>query len=283
MRVSRWIRMVGTGFAVASVAIIGAAAADAAMQSTVVGSVPSNDTFAGAVPIPGMPFATTIDTSGATTDADDVEANANCGALATDASVWYSLTAATDGGIVVDVSGSSYVAGVLVVVGEPGSFSFIQCGPSAVAIDATAGIMYYIMAFDDQFDGGGNGGTLVLNVDQIPPPPVVTFAADSTAAFDPRDGSATVHGTMTCVGRVAYARVEVFLTQRVGRGEVVGTGYNDAQCDGEPRPWSVRVLPKYGTKFSGGKAASLTYSFVCGPYQCSENYAQYVVQLSRRG
>src|ERR1700738_5024501 len=87
--------------------LVGAAPAHAA--------APTNDTFGGAVPIGSVPFTTSADTSQATTDADDANANAICGAPATDASVWYSTTPATDGGLVVDVSRSSYTAGVLVV------------------------------------------------------------------------------------------------------------------------------------------------------------------------
>src|SRR5262245_44463482 len=80
-------------------------------------AAPTNDTFAGATAIGAVPFSTTVDTSEATTDADDAEANANCGAPSTDASVWFSLAATTNGAFVVDVSASSYSAGVLVVTG----------------------------------------------------------------------------------------------------------------------------------------------------------------------
>jgi len=54
-------------------------------------AAPTNDTFAGATAIGAVPFSTTVDTSEATTDADDANANAICGAPSTDASVWFSL------------------------------------------------------------------------------------------------------------------------------------------------------------------------------------------------
>src|SRR5262245_61371329 len=86
-------RIGGVVLAVGAV-LIGAAPAYAA--------VPTNDAFGGAVTIGSVPFTTTLDTSEATTDADDTNANANCGAPTTDASVWYSMTSANDKAIVVD-------------------------------------------------------------------------------------------------------------------------------------------------------------------------------------
>jgi len=74
---------------------------------------PSNDTIGGATVV-SLGFSQTLDTTEATTDADDAQLNATCGAPATDASVWYSFTATADGGVVVDVSQSDYSAGVLV-------------------------------------------------------------------------------------------------------------------------------------------------------------------------
>src|SRR6266542_2535438 len=73
-------------------------------------AAPSNDTYPGRVVVGALPFSATLDTTEATTDADDAELNANCGAPATDASVWYQHTAATDSGLVADMSTSSYPA-----------------------------------------------------------------------------------------------------------------------------------------------------------------------------
>ena len=73
------------------------AAAPAALAAA-----PSNDTFGGATTAT-IGFSQVLDTTQATTDSDDAQLNASCGAPATDASVWYSL-AGTDAGVVVDVS-----------------------------------------------------------------------------------------------------------------------------------------------------------------------------------
>ena len=73
-------------------------------------AAPGNDTFGGATQA-ALGFSQQLDTTEATTDADDAQLNASCGAPATDASVWYSFTG-SDAGVVVDVSQSDYSAGV---------------------------------------------------------------------------------------------------------------------------------------------------------------------------
>src|ERR671913_1642919 len=126
---------------------------------------PSNDTYAGRTIVASVPFTQTLDTTEATTDADDVELNAQCGAPATDASVWYQVTAQADGGLVVDVSESSFSAGAIVATGSPGNWTVVTCGPGAVGWTAVAGETYTILVFDDQGDGGGNGGVLNVTID----------------------------------------------------------------------------------------------------------------------
>jgi hypothetical protein len=270
----RFIRRLGVVAVIAALAVFAAAPAYAAP--------PSNDTFAGATSIGALPFTTTQDTTEATTDADDQEANAQCGAPALDASVWYSITAAADGYLAADVSRSNYSAGVLVVTGAPGGFSVVACAPGAVAFPVTAGTTYHLLVIDDQSDGGGNGGTLVLSVDEAPPPPQVDVTVNPTARFDAQTGSATVSGTISCVGQVEFTFVEVTLQQRVGRGVVYGSSVMEVQCDGTVRPWSVEVFPALGRKFAGGKAAAVTFAVSCGRFFCGFDYEERIVKLSRR-
>src|SRR5947207_8039058 len=99
-----------------------------ASAGSAVTSAPSNESFAGAAPINALPFSTTLDTTQATSDAIDEDANAQCGAPATEASVWYSFASAADQTVVADVSASSYSAGVIVVTGSPGAFNVVACG-----------------------------------------------------------------------------------------------------------------------------------------------------------
>jgi hypothetical protein len=216
----------------------------------------------------------------ATTDADDQSANVDCGAPATDASVWYAFTATADGGVVVDVSQSDYSAGVIVVTGVPGSFEFQACGPGTVPFSAVAGTTYYVLAFDDQFDGGGNGGLLRISFNAAPPPPSVDFTVDPIGTVDQRTGVATLTGTFTC-SDADFLDVSGELRQPVGRFTIFGPfGFfvDGSSCDGTPQPWTAEVTPVNG-KFTGGKSATVTFTFACGPFECAEGFFEHTVRL----
>lgn len=244
-----------------------------AFAAPVLAAAPSNDTYAGRVDVTGsLPFGDSLDTTEATTDADDVEANDLdfCGAPATDASVWYELTAAADSSILVDVSGSTYSAGVIVATGSPGSFSFVTCGPGAVAFFASSGETYAILAFDDQLDGAGNGGTLNITIDVAPPPPTVDITVNPIGQFNKLTGSATISGTLSCTGEAFFTEIDVQLTQNVGRFTISGFGgiFSEGPvCDGTAQPWSVEVFGQTG-KFKGGRAVAVTFAFACGSFDC---------------
>ncbi len=248
---------------------------------TALAAAPGNDTYGGRTVIGAIPFTDSLDTTEATTDSDDTDINANCGAPATDASVWYETTATADGGLAVDVSKSTYSAGAIVATGSPGNWNLVTCGPGAVAWMATAGTTYTVLVFDDQFDGGGNGGTLNLTIDVIPPPPTVDITVNRFAQFNSRTGTATVTGTAVCTGDPDFTSVETRLSQEVGRFTVRGIGFSDILCDGTPRTWSVEVLPDNG-KFAGVKAASVTFAFACGPFECGTDFEERTVQLRGR-
>jgi hypothetical protein len=245
---------------------------------------PTNDVFAGATPAV-VGFSESLDTTEATTDADDAEVNAMCGAPATDASVWYSFTTEVDRDVVVDVSGSDYSAGVAIVTGEPGSFALVTCGAGTVVFFAEAGIVYHVLAFDDQFDGGGNGGTLAIAFTEVPPPPTVEVTVDPQGSFDGKTGVARIHGTFTCTD-ASFINLNGEARQSVGRvSTVLGSfSFNEVEtdtCNGEPHPWEADVLPSQG-KFAGGKAMTVTFSFACGLFFCSNGFTEQTVQLRGR-
>jgi hypothetical protein len=249
-----------------------------AFAAPVLAAAPSNDTYANRTAI-SVPFSDTVDTSEATTDADDAEANAGC-APATDASVWYELTAPADMGVIVDVSDSSYSAGVVVVTGSPGSFEQVECGAEGVLFSAVEGETYAIVAFDDQLDESGNGGTLVIEVSEAPPPPEVDVTVDSVGSFDSRTGSATISGTVTCSGEdIDFAGIEIQLRQRVGRFIVNGFGFGEVACDGDTHSWSVEVSGDNGS-FKGGQATALVSAFACS-FDCGSDFEEATVKLRR--
>jgi Family of unknown function (DUF6299) len=262
-----------------SVTVLLAAALLVALQAAPAAAAPpSNDTFGGAT-VASLGFSQTLDTTEATTDADDAQLNATCGAPATDASVWYAFTAAADGGVVVDVSQSNYSAGVLVGVGTQGSLETVTCGPGTVGFAAAAGTTYYILAIDDQEDGGGNGGTLQISFNEAPPPPTVDITVDPVGRVDAQTGEAFLTGTYTC-SNGDFIEVSGEARQAVGRFVVVGFfGFFDVgTCDGTSHPWSATVVPENG-KFAGGKAMTVTFAFSCGTFQCAEDFVEQTVRL----
>jgi hypothetical protein len=225
---------------------------------------PSNDTFVGATPVT-LGFSEELDTSEATTDADDAQLNNNC-ALATDASVWYAFTSPVDAQVAVFVQGSSYDAVVMVGVGTQGNLETVVCG-HGVGFLADGGVTYYVLVVDGQTDGGGNGGTLRISFGGAPTP-TGDVTLDPVGTFDARTGIATITGTYTCTsGDSAF--VSGFVHQRRGRFTVDGS-YNlldMGTCDGTRRSWAADVVPEHG-KFGGGKALVTTSMTVCGPIQC---------------
>jgi hypothetical protein len=244
-------------------------------------AAPGNDTYADRIVVGSFPFSDSIDTTEATTDGDDVEANASCGAPVTDASVWYEVTAGTDGYFLVDVSPSDYSAGVIVVTGSPGSFSIETCGAGGTSFYAVSGQTYAILVFDDQYDGAGNGGTLEITIDVLPPPPTVALTVNPTGRFNKVTGSATISGTFRCTGEAFSANVEVQLTQNVGRFTITGYGYvslDGVTCDGTIQPWAVEVFGSNG-KFKGGRTASVAFAYACGGFDCGYDFKEQIVKL----
>jgi hypothetical protein len=249
------------------------------VAAPVLAAAPLNDTYPDRESI-SIGFSATVDTTEATTDADDDEMNLFCGAPAMDASVWYELTAAADGFIGIDVSASNYSAGVFVATGGPGTFSVVACGPGATAFEAVAGETYAILAIDDQQDGTGNGGTLEIQVAELPPPPEVTLTVNKSGSFNAQTGSATIRGTVTCTGGPAeFSFIDVSVRQAVGRFFVDGYGFIEGfVCDGTTQPWSAEVFGFNGT-FRGGKALTVSFAFACGTFLCGDGFAERVVQL----
>jgi len=244
-------------------------------------AAPTNDLYPNREAIASIPFSATVDTTEATTDATDLDIASGClGVPALDASVWYTITPATDIGIVFDMSSSNYSAGAIVATGSPGSFEVVTCGPGAVAWGAAGGETYTVLIFDDQQDGAGNGGSLVLKVDEAPPPPEVTLTVNPRGTFNAKTGSATISGTVTCTGVADFSFIDVFVRQKVGRLFIDGEGFVEGfNCDGVLQKWSVEVSGFNGI-FKGGRAVTVTFALACGAFQCGVGFDESVVMLS---
>jgi len=272
MRVLRFIASVG---AVVLASVLGVQPAFAA--------APGNDTIGGATAA-ALGFSQVIDTTEATTDGDDAQLNATCGAPATDASVWYTVNLAADAAVVVDVSASDYSAGVLVGVGTPGALEIVACGPGTVAFSAAANTTYYVLAIDDQQDGSGNGGALHISFNAAPPPPTLSVTVEPRGTFNSKTGVATLYGTYTCTNA---AFIDIFgdVTQSVGRVATIRGSFeifDVGTCDGSSQQWSADVFPESGT-FAGGKSLTVAFSFACGVLECADGYTEQTVHLSGGG
>jgi len=246
-------------------------------------AAPGNDTIGGATAVT-LGFSEVLDTTEATTDADDAQLNSTCGAPATDASVWYSINLAADSGVVVDVSASDYSAGVLVGVGSPGALDTVACGPGTVGFFAAAGTTYFVLAIDDQLDGAGNGGLLNISFSPAPPPPTVDVTVAARGTFNAQTGVATLHGTYTCTNADF---IDIFgdVSQPVGRVSTVRGFFeifDEGTCDGSSHAWTADVSPESG-KFAGGKAITLAFSFACGPFECTDGFTEQTVRLTGGG
>lgn len=266
-----------------------AAAATLLLTSVVAGpalaATPANDEYPGRVTLSGdLPLGHTQDTADATLGTEDAAFVAGCdGAPPTDASVWFEYTAVQSGGLALDMTASDYAAGAVIATGNPtDGWQVAGCGPGIAGWYAEAGTTYTMLVFDD-FDTPGNGGTLVMTLDVIPPPPTMEVTVNRTATFNPKTGEATVSGMVTCTPapgqqEVSFAFLDVQLTQRVGRILIRGYGGTEATCDGVQRPWSVVIVGDNGL-FKGGKAANVTTTVACGAYDCAFDFIETTVQL----
>jgi len=271
------LRRAKAGGARRAVVVVMFCAAFAAAAEPAYAAPPANDTPDGATVISALPFDDVVTIDEATTDALDATLNEQCGAPATEGSVWYRFDATEDATVVFDVSQSSFSAGALVTTGDPSDGNVLTCGPGAVSFPVTAGQTYFIMAFSDT--PGVTTGTLVVHAEAIPPV-AVDVTVNPTGTFNPTTGVATISGTLQCSG-APFASIFVDLSQSVGRFAILGSGAITAECTGAPEPWSIEVMPVNG-KFKGGTAVSVTTALACGQFTCGDDFEQTTVRLRRR-
>jgi hypothetical protein len=243
---------------------------------------PSNDTLAGATAIDAIPFGDAVDTTEATTDADDDElaaSNAPCdprqSGLQLAKTVWYSVNLASGTDLSVDFAGSDFQPGVIVATGGPGSWSVVTCGFNASFV-AAAGETYFLLVFDVF---GTTGGQLEINVSEPLPPPEVSLTVDPLGHVAARTGSATINGTVLCSGAADFTDLEVMVSQPVGRFTVMGFFSTDFVCDGTLHTFTAEVVPFNG-KFAGGRATVSAFASACGSSsECGEDSVEQRIML----
>jgi hypothetical protein len=277
MAMSRALRRVGVAGMVAIGSLV--VLSDPAMAAP-----PGNDDVTGATEITAVPFSDVVDTTEATTTAEEATWNDFCGAPSMDHAVWYRASADADGTITIDATGSDYSAGILVLQGTPGAFTPVACQPGSITGPVSQGTEYYLMIFGD--DGSDTGGTLRLDVRRPVDAPQIDLRIDARGTVD-KQGVATVSGTVACTTPDGAGQLEYLygqLRQPVGRVTINGFGEAGrfVPCDGTPYPWSSQMFPSNG-RFGGGKADVTMVAGACGTDQCNEATAQRTIQLNRKG
>ena len=242
------------------------------------GPVPANDKIGNAIPIAPLPFKTTLDTSGATTDFVDTQANQSCGAPRTGNSVWYKFTPGLKHNLAIDAFDSDYDAGVLVATADEGVLKTVTCGPLFVVATMKPHTTYYVMVFDAFGEGGG---TLRLNISDAPTGAV---HVQKYAHVDSQ-GTVQLTGTYSC-RRASSLRFSGNLVQIVGdeaaSGQFGPRSAGAAACNGGPHPWSALVVPAKKPHFVAGKAAVIVSGLVCGESVCMFLNDTSVVRLGTR-
>jgi hypothetical protein len=235
---------------------------------------PGNDEPQGAVVL-HLGDRVVQNTSEATTNAQDEALNANCGAPATNASVWYKYSPHVDRNVVLDATASSYSSGMLIFKGTPTARSLVTCGPGSVVLRARAGKTYNIMVISDT---NVNGGKLVLMLKKAPPPPRVHVSvAGRGLAF--RGGAARIHGTYFCT-RGEFTALSGHLFQRAGRLKIQADSEKRIRCDARRHHWSLRLVSPIGTYARGHAVANVRIT-ACGLLACRQDTARRHIFLTR--
>jgi len=233
---------------------------------------PGNDEPQGAVKL-HVGERVVQNTTKATTTAEDEALNANCGAPATNASVWYKFHARVARKVVLDMTASSYSGGMLIFKGTPTAKSLVNCGPDAVPLVARASKTYYIMVISDT---DVNGGKLVLTLKKAQPPVVRVSVASQGVAF--RGGAARIQGSYFCKNGDSGARLNSHLFQLAGRLKIQAHSGQGLRCDATRHRWSARLVSPTGT-YAPGHALATVRIIACGVFVCRHDIARRHIQL----
>lgn len=257
------------------------------------GPPPANDTVAGAVRIPSLPFNAVQDSSAATVDATEAVAVDGCrdsGAPTIRRTVWYRLDVPKKfrGGVVVDIDGSVPGAGFAVVFEGRDGQRLVRCQPTAGYLTSgrPAAGTYYIGLFTTE-----ERGTVQLTVTAVPftsPQLSVTVERRGTLSAD---GSALLRGTATCRGGAPLsgggAAVILYVQPNVS-GATVVTGVDvPMACDGTAVPWratatpAADVPPEEAARFAAGDVSVDAILFGCDDLGCELGSGSTTVRLKR--
>lgn len=240
-------------------------------------AAPANDEIGAATAIGSLPFSDALDTSEATTAADDPFCAGN------GHTVWYTFTPSADIRLDANTFGSSHDTTISMYTGSPGALTQIACNDdsgslqSQVVIDATGGETYYIMA-GSFFSGSGGNLTLTLREAPPPPPaPEIGLSVDRGGSVD-GNGLATVGGTVTC-NQPMFVSLFGSLTQTFARRLTIqGFGGSFVSCTPPSVPWKLTVFA-FSNRFGPGPAQASISGFACNNVGCASDQRTAAVTL----
>lgn len=230
-------------------------------------AAPANDEIGAATAIGSLPFSDVLDTSEATTAADDPFCAGN------GHTVWYTFTPSADIRLDANTFGSSYDTTISMYTGSPGALTQIACNDdsgsrqSQIVINATGGQTYYVMAGSYMSSGGGD---LTLTLREAPPPPPAPEIGLSVDRFGSVDGNglATVSGTVTC-NQPMFVNLFGSLTQTFAhRITIRGFGGDFVSCTPPSVPWKLTVFA-FSNRFGPGPAQASISGFACNSVGCA--------------
>lgn len=219
-------------------------------------SVPANDDFDAAVIVPDVPFTDAVNTSEATTAADDPDC------FGQGPTVWYAFTPTEGGFYEADTFGSDYDTTLGAYTGTRGNLTEIACNDdsgtleSRVVVELQAGQTVYFMvgAF-----GSGPGGNLTFNMQLGSPPLEAGLTIDEVGSVDPRTGVATISGTLTC-SRPVFVDLFGVLRDRIGRIRIEAFFSGFFFCEGST-PWAAQVIAENALLVGGPTDISVAAVF----------------------
>jgi hypothetical protein len=205
---------------------------------------PPNDGFDRAVVITALPFTHTVNTSRATTAADDPNVE-DCGFG--DHTVWYRFTPTENLRIIANTVRSRPDQGISLFTGTRGNLSRIACSfvYGTVGFDAIAGTTYHFMIGSP---AGEPGGDLVFAVDRSIK---VSVRINREGSINPETGVATIRGRVTC-SQPAFFEGGGWVQQQRGSVLVTGSYFITGDCDGVTH-WEAEAVAD-DWRFVSGRA-----------------------------
>ncbi len=158
---------------------------------------PSNDNFASATVIGALPFSDSVDNTEATIEPDEPQF-----CSFSPQTVWWSFTPAANVVVRADMTGSSFFDTTFTLYEAVGSgfggLNALNCTSfgGSITFNAQAGTTYYLQA-GSIFTGGGS---LSLNLQEVPPPPNDNFASATAIGALPFTQSMDITAATTEAG-----------------------------------------------------------------------------------